>query len=150
MDGWAQGRTARTQQHPLPLGRRHAGQPSQPHHHQCGSGIGPAEMEYLTELPPAERAEAIRHLFQATVVVLLADGLTAGQTLRAAADARNVPLFTTPLAEQELLSQLRYYLSEALAERITMHGVLRFAGSACSTFAPCTATTPSRTGRICS
>ncbi|MEJ2632948.1 MAG: HPr(Ser) kinase/phosphatase [Acidihalobacter sp.] len=85
--------------------------------------IGPAEMEYLTELPPAERAEAIRHLFQATVVVLLADGLTAGQTLRAAADSRNVPLFTTPLAEQELLSQLRYYLSEALAERITMHGV---------------------------
>jgi HPr kinase/phosphorylase len=80
-------------------------------------------MEYLTGLPPAERAEAIQHLFQNTVVVLLADALVASPTLRAAADARNVPLLTSPLAEHEALSQLRYYLSEALAERTTVHGV---------------------------
>ena len=85
--------------------------------------IGGTEMEYLTGLLPAERAEAIQHLFQGTVVVLLADALVATPTLRAAADARNVPLLTSPLAEQEVLSQLRYYLSEALAERITVHGV---------------------------
>ena len=85
--------------------------------------IGTAEMEYLTGLPPAERAEAIQHLFHGTVVVLLADALVATPTLRAAADARYVPLLTSPQAEQEVLSQLRYYLSEALAERITVHGV---------------------------
>lgn len=85
--------------------------------------IGPAEMEYLTDLPPAERAEAIQHLFRNVVVVLLADGLTATPTLRAAADARDIPLLTSSLAGHELLSQLRYYLSEALAERITVHGV---------------------------
>lgn len=85
--------------------------------------IGEAEMDYLTALPSAERAEAIRHLFHAGVVVVLADGVIATPTLRAAADARNVALFTSPLAEQELLSHLRYYLSEALAERTTVHGV---------------------------
>ncbi|WP_455386069.1 HPr(Ser) kinase/phosphatase [Acidihalobacter prosperus] len=85
--------------------------------------IGTQEMEYLTGLPPAERAEAIQHLFQGSAIVLLADALVATPTLRAAADSRNVPLFSSPLPEQEVLSQLRYYLSEALAERTTVHGV---------------------------
>lgn len=85
--------------------------------------IGAAEMDYLTGLPAAERAEAVRYLFHASVVVVLADSVVATPTLRAAADARSVPLLTSPLAEPELLSHVRYFLSEALAERTIVHGV---------------------------
>lgn len=85
--------------------------------------IGRVEMDYLTSLPPSERAESIRHLFQGEGLVILADAVTPSPNLLAAADARNAPLFTSLLPAQEVLSHLRFYLSEALAERTTVHGV---------------------------
>lgn len=86
--------------------------------------IGTEERDYLDKLPAADRAESIQQLFQSAELVILADGLPCPPALRAAADARDVPLFASPVAGQELVSHLRYYLSEALAERTTVHGVL--------------------------
>ncbi len=85
--------------------------------------IGIAEMAYLKQLSAIERAESAQHFFHTAKVIIVADALIIPPALRAGADARGIPLLGSPLPDQEVISHLRFFLNEAMAERQTVHGV---------------------------
>ncbi|APZ43938.1 HPr(Ser) kinase/phosphatase [Acidihalobacter ferrooxydans] len=85
--------------------------------------IGPLELSHLTALAQTDRAESIQRLFTHALTVILSDGVVAPPALRDAADRHAVALFGTPLDGEKILVHLRRFLSEALAERATVHGV---------------------------
>ena len=86
--------------------------------------LGPAEQHYLDQLGAAARAQHLQRLFAAApACVLVSDGLPAGDDLRAAAEAAAVPLLASPLPDYKIISHLQYYLADALADRLTLHGV---------------------------
>ena len=86
--------------------------------------IGDAEYGYLQGLNPHDLDTAIRKLFDGHLcAVIVGNGIPAPQPLIDAANGHRVPLFSSPLPTPQLINLLRYYLSQALAEKITMHGV---------------------------
>lgn len=86
--------------------------------------IGHTEMTLVSQRLADKRTETYQKLFGASALVLLADGLAPTPTLCAAAHACKVALLTSPLPAEQVLSHLRDYLNETLAERTTVHGVL--------------------------
>lgn len=86
--------------------------------------LGPAEMNYLEQLRGDTRAEHLRRIFAAPPACLVvSDGLPVGAELSGPAEAAAVPLFSSPLADYKIISHLQYYLSNSLADRLTLHGV---------------------------
>lgn len=87
--------------------------------------IGGAEVEYLEQLSDAERAQAIERLFacETSAVVIVANHAAVAPDLIAAADRRNLPLLASPLPSPRVIDDLQYYLTRALAARVTLHGV---------------------------
>ncbi len=86
--------------------------------------LGPAEAGYLEQLHGDTRAEHLRRIFAATpACVIVSDGLPVADDLRARADAAAVALFSAPLPDYKIISHLQYYLSNALADRLILHGV---------------------------
>jgi len=86
--------------------------------------IGRAEADYLEEMPPEARREALLRLFEIEPsAVVLADGVGPDALLLAQAEGTSTPLLRTPFPISELLEHLQYYSSIALAERVTLHGV---------------------------
>lgn len=86
--------------------------------------LGPAEMAYLEQLPAASRSDHLRRIFAAAPACLVvSDGLAVGEELSVPAEGAEVPLFSSPLPDYKIISHLQYYLSSALAERCTLHGV---------------------------
>ena len=55
--------------------------------------------------------------------IILADGCAVSNVIRAACEAYDVALFTTPQAAAGVIDQLRLYLSRELAEKAALHGV---------------------------
>ncbi len=93
-------------------------------HPQRFQVIGEAEQEYLQSLTESGLEAAIRTLFGANLAaVVVANGIRPLTALAAAADRQQIPLFTSPEASPTLINTLRYYLSQQLAEKITLHGV---------------------------
>jgi HPr kinase/phosphorylase len=86
--------------------------------------LGPAELNYLEQLRGASRGEHLQRIFGvAPACLVVSDGLPVGDDLRAAAEAAAVPLFSSPLPDYKIISHLQYYLSGALADHLTLHGV---------------------------
>ncbi len=86
--------------------------------------LGPAEAGYLEQLLGESRAEHLRRIFAAEpVCVIVSDGLPVAEDLRVQADAADVSLFSAPLPDYKIISHLQYYLSNALADRLILHGV---------------------------
>jgi HPr kinase/phosphorylase len=86
--------------------------------------LGPAELGYLQQLRGAARSEHLQRIFAVPAACLVvSDGLPVGEDLGASADAEAVPLFSSPLPDYKIISHLHYYLSSALADRLTLHGV---------------------------
>ncbi len=86
--------------------------------------IGPSELAYLRKLKPASLDDALEHLFAAgPAAVLLSDGIGADPALIAAAQHTATPLLRSPLPDAQLIFELQYFLTNALAEPITVHGV---------------------------
>lgn len=86
--------------------------------------LGCAEMDYLASLPTADANSAITNLFSTDLAaVIVANGEVVPETLSAAADKQNTPLFTSPLASPALMDLLGHFLVQAMAESISMHGV---------------------------
>lgn len=86
--------------------------------------LGPAEAGYLEQLHGDTRAEHLRRIFAAApACVIVSDGLPAADDLRAQADVAAVALFSAPLPDYKIISHLQYYLSNALADRLILHGV---------------------------
>ena len=86
--------------------------------------IGPAESVYLRELTDASYQETVGRLFSAQpAAIMLAHGVEAEEDLIRRAETHGTPLLSSPLDDDQLVSGLRHYFTEALAERLTAHGV---------------------------
>jgi HPr kinase/phosphorylase len=87
--------------------------------------IGEAEIAYLSRLDKKEYEEAIRNLFtcEKTSAVIVANGGNIAPDLIAAADRTSLGLFSSSLPSPVVIDHLQYYLTRALAPRITVHGV---------------------------
>jgi HPr kinase/phosphorylase len=87
--------------------------------------IGEAEIAYLSGLDKKEYEEAINDLFSCdkTSAVIVANGRKITPDLIAAADRTSLGLFSSSLPSPVVIDHLQYYLTRALAPRITVHGV---------------------------
>ncbi len=87
--------------------------------------IGEAEVKYLRKLGKTERPEAVQRLFgcERTAVVVVANGARVDADLKAGAERARLALFSTPLPSPVVIDNLQFYLTRALAPRLTVHGV---------------------------
>jgi HPr kinase/phosphorylase len=86
--------------------------------------LGCAEMDYLRSLKSKELLQAIHNLFSTDLAaVVVANGEKPPEELLSAANELETPLFTTPLQSPSLMDVLSHYLSQAVAETISFHGV---------------------------
>ncbi|MBA2689556.1 MAG: HPr kinase/phosphorylase [Burkholderiales bacterium] len=86
--------------------------------------LGAAEISYLQGLERAGLQRDIERLFSAELTaIFIADGKEAPRCLLQPAQQTSTPLFTSPLASQQLINLLRQYLHRMLGELTTMHGV---------------------------
>lgn len=86
--------------------------------------IGRAELEYLEGLSQSAYQETVEKLFRdrPAAVVFAEDG-GVPETFFIQAERTAIPLLTSPLDDAQLIANLHYLLSHALAERTTIHGV---------------------------
>jgi HPr kinase/phosphorylase len=86
--------------------------------------LGCAEMDYLRSLKTADADGAIANLYSTDLAaVIVANGEKVPETLVAAADSHNTPLFTSTLRSPQLMDILNHFLAQAVAESVSMHGV---------------------------
>jgi HPr kinase/phosphorylase len=87
--------------------------------------VGQSELQYLGQLTPEERREAIGRLeLDKISCVLVTKGLMPPPELMEAAEAASLPLVQTPLVSSAAIVEITEYLEDALAPRETRHGVL--------------------------
>ena len=86
--------------------------------------IGHSELIYLTELGTEAFADAIRKLFACKpAAVLFADNIDVTEAFIVAAEHTATPLLRSPQPDNQLIFELQYFLTHALAEPLTVHGV---------------------------
>ncbi len=86
--------------------------------------IGHAELVYLSGLGTTAYGETIDKLFaEQPAAVIFADGIDPEDAFWESAERTGTPLLGSPVGDEELINHLRYYLTHALAERTTVHGV---------------------------
>jgi len=87
--------------------------------------IGGTEVAYLAKLGKQEHEAAILNLFTSkkTSAVIVANDKKVSAALISAANQTSLPLFSSPLPSPVVIDHLQYYLTRALAPRITVHGV---------------------------
>jgi HPr kinase/phosphorylase len=86
--------------------------------------MGCAEMDYLRSLPIEEAERGITNLYSTDLAaVIVANGEKVPDTLIAAANQQNTPLFSSPLRSPELMDLLSHYLAQAVADSVSLHGV---------------------------
>ncbi|NCA69013.1 MAG: HPr(Ser) kinase/phosphatase [Sphingobacteriia bacterium] len=86
--------------------------------------IGHAERAYLADLGRTAYAETIDKLFaDQPTAVIFSDGIQPEPAVVRAAELSQIPLLGSTLGDEELINHLRYFLTHALAERRTLHGV---------------------------
>jgi HPr kinase/phosphorylase len=87
--------------------------------------LSPTEIHHLDELGPEGAAQVIDKLGSSDLACLIvSDGQPVPPQILAMAEARPVPLLSTPLTSIQVMWILRPYLARALAEYTEMHGVL--------------------------
>src|SRR5947209_19732925 len=87
--------------------------------------VGQSELQFLGQLSPAERREAVAKLeLEKISCVLVTKGLTPPAELVEAAERASLPLIQTPLVSSVAIVAVTEYLEEALAPRELRHGVL--------------------------
>lgn len=86
--------------------------------------VGPPEQTYLAALGRTAHDEMLDRLFaDRPAAVILSDDISPASDLLERAGATRTPLLGSALGDQELINHLRYFLTQALAERKTIHGV---------------------------
>lgn len=86
--------------------------------------FGVQELKYLQALRDISRQDALRQLFHhEPVCIIIADGQEVPQYLRGKCNETNTSLFASKLSSNRLMDSLQYYLSNLLAEVLTLHGV---------------------------
>ena len=83
-----------------------------------------AEIEYLDSLDKDMLTTAYEKLFDKNCrAIIVANGYSPTQEMREQADKHKIALFQSQMHGEHLLNDLHYYLSLALAPKITLHGV---------------------------
>ncbi len=86
--------------------------------------IGQPELVYLADLGQTAYAETIEKLFTGRPAgVIFADDIRPAQTFLDWSQRTGTPLLGSPVGDGEVVSHLQFFLTNALAERITVHGV---------------------------
>lgn len=86
--------------------------------------LGQRELDFLDSLKKNSRKDAISQMFAGqSDLIILAKNLRAPEDLLAGARAAGVAVLASVRPSQEVIQNLQYYLSNFLAEKITLHGV---------------------------
>jgi HPr kinase/phosphorylase len=86
--------------------------------------LGPAEVHHLDQLGEAAFVDTVERIFAARpAAVIFSRDLRPAQLFFDHAAREGTPLLGSPVADEELVDRLQYFLTYALAERTTLHGV---------------------------
>lgn len=86
--------------------------------------LGCAEMDYLRSLAPESLTQTVNKLFSTELAaIIVANGEKVPAELKEAANRTQTPLFSSPQQSPDLMSVLRHYLAQVLAESTVRHGV---------------------------
>lgn len=86
--------------------------------------LGYSEIQWLNGLREISRKDAIRQLIALEPdCIMVAEGQSVSEQLKSACDATDTPLVSTDMSSDKLSDALHYYLSNLLAEVVTLHGV---------------------------
>jgi HPr kinase/phosphorylase len=86
--------------------------------------IGHAELVYLADLGPTAHGETIRKLFSGRpAAVIFSDDIEPESLVEDLAARTETPLLSSPLGDEDIIARLSYFLTHALAEATTVHGV---------------------------
>ena len=86
--------------------------------------LGNTEMQYLHSLNPQTLETSLDRLFnQGTLLVIVSDGRVPLPRMQELANQRRIALLTSGLPSERLLDELRYYFTQLLADKVSLHGV---------------------------
>jgi len=86
--------------------------------------IGEPELLYLADLGKTAYKETVEKLFAGRpAAVVFTDGIEPEASFHHWSELTETPLLGTPLSDGEVVTHLQYFLTNALADRITVHGV---------------------------
>ncbi|MDT0633840.1 HPr(Ser) kinase/phosphatase [Spectribacter hydrogenoxidans] len=86
--------------------------------------IGAAEADYLRQASPALRDHIIDRVRTGdTAMIVIADGMGLEEPHALALQSAGIALLATDIPAHKVSYRMRHYLSQALARRITVHGV---------------------------
>jgi len=86
--------------------------------------IGEPELLYLADLGEPAYKETVKRLFVGRpAAVIFADDIDPDHSFRDWSERTDTPLLGSPLSDGEIVSHLQYFLTNALADRTTVHGV---------------------------
>jgi HPr kinase/phosphorylase len=86
--------------------------------------IGGTEIDYLADHAPAREAGLATMLASDPACVVVCRGLSPPDELRAAAEARGVPLLVSSLLTADFIAQVTSWMGDRLAPSTELHGVL--------------------------
>ncbi len=86
--------------------------------------VGNVELTHLQSLNEEEREKTYNKLFETdTVAIFFTDRLAPPQEFKQLAEKNKIPILCSTASSTELITHLRYFLSHALADKVTLHGV---------------------------
>ena len=86
--------------------------------------LGQSELAYLDGLKKNTYQDSLNRLFGGdTVMVILADALSAPEKLLHEAERHAVPVVNSPYSSHRLIADITYYLRRLLADTLVVHGV---------------------------
>ena len=87
--------------------------------------VGSSEVGYLRKLPPRRRSAILAKLCRCRITCfVVTKGIVPPTELLSAAEARGIPVLTTPLESTAFIKLLSVFLDERLATRLHLHSVL--------------------------
>lgn len=85
--------------------------------------IGKKEWQYLKNLKQQSDISLKDIFSRRTAAIVFSNGLDISEDIIKLANETNTPLFQTQLDSGELIDSIRFYISDLLAEKTTIHGV---------------------------
>ncbi|VAW70599.1 HPr kinase/phosphorylase, partial [hydrothermal vent metagenome] len=85
--------------------------------------IGKKERQYLNRLTQQSSHSPEEIFSRRTAAIVFTHGQNIPEAIIKTANARQTPLFQTDLSSGDLIDAVRFYISDLLAEKITLHGV---------------------------
>ena len=86
--------------------------------------LGKTELDFFKQADSSVLKNALSKLFKRqSAAIFIADNLKPPKIFKDYSDKYDLPIISSRLSSNELIDQLRYYLTQALAEKETLHGV---------------------------